>query len=344
MKIRIGNDISLNVTLLYKEYGDDAVNINSVKAFIINSSKEDEARKQFESKTKFISRFPVEPYIDAYSSTAYDVKSCGYPTWRAYPKNYVYATYSGFGPNPNWDQIYRHMPECNLTQYQAEVKYTDDRSKVNVYFPAEAQLYTGTYTLVIVAKIYEPGYSKDNLKTVTVDYEDVFTLVGTSEGGVDGPVTINVTSTTKGGPAESVTIYGSSIVGINGAGSLAAEVNPSSVYDKSVTWSIPEEDANYLYIVNRQPNYCTFVSTGLPDGVDTKVVTVYAQSNQTQTVIGRYSITIDRNYIGSATDIYVGSGQYVSNPSNGGNISLSLTSGQQVDVDLSKAVGWYEGN
>ena len=280
MKVRIGNDISLNVTLSYS--GDSSeVNINSVKAFIINSSKEEEYREYLQNKTKFISRFPVEPYVDAYSSTAYDIKSCGYPTWRAYPKNYVYATYSGFGPNPNWEQIYRHMPKCNLTQYQAEVKYTEDRSKIKVYFPAEAQLYTGTYTLVIVAKIYEPGYSRDNLRTVTIDYEDVFTLVGTSESGVDGPVTIDVTSTAKGGPAESVTVYGPTIVGINGTGSLAAEVSPSDVYDQSVTWSISEEDSQYLYIVSRQPNSCVFVSTGLPDGVDQLVVTVYAQSNQT---------------------------------------------------------------
>ena len=122
MKIRIGNDICLDVTLLYNSDNDEYANINSIQAFIINASKEAEYEALIKDKTRFISRFPVEPYVDAYSSTAYDIKSSGYPTWRAYPRNHVYATYSGFGVMPGWDNIYRPMPEHNLTQYKPMYK------------------------------------------------------------------------------------------------------------------------------------------------------------------------------------------------------------------------------
>ena len=114
MKIRIGNDICLDVTLIYNA-NDEYANINSVQAFIINADKEAEYEEDIKNKTKFISRFPIEPYVNAYTSTAYDIKSSGYPTWRAYPRNHVYATYAGFGPNPYWDDIYRPMPHRNLT-------------------------------------------------------------------------------------------------------------------------------------------------------------------------------------------------------------------------------------
>lgn len=64
---------------------------------------------------------------------------------------------------------------------------------VHVYFPAEAQLFTGVYKLVIVAKIHEPGYRPSDLRTVTMDYENIFMLVNsTDEEGVDSAVTLTV--------------------------------------------------------------------------------------------------------------------------------------------------------
>jgi hypothetical protein len=53
-------------------------------------------------------------------------------------------------------------------------------------------LLTGDYKIVIVAKLYEPGFSCNNLRTVTMDYENIFTLVNSSEEGVDTAVTMNV--------------------------------------------------------------------------------------------------------------------------------------------------------
>lgn len=191
-KIRIGNDIRLDVTLLGTKYVD-SVNIKSLEAFIINVSKECEMRECLENKTRFINRFPVEPFVDAYSSTEHNINSCGYPTWRAYPKDHVFAPYTGFGVYPDWRNKYMPIPRHNLTEFKAPVKSTSEKNRVSVYFPAEAQLYTGTYKLVIVARIHEPGYALNNLRTITMDYENLFILVNsTDEEGVDSAVTLTV--------------------------------------------------------------------------------------------------------------------------------------------------------
>ena len=62
-------------------------------------------------------------------------------------------------------------------------------------FPAEDQLHVGTYNLIIVAKIYAPGFNKNNLKTITLDVPNVFELVKTTEEGVDTAFDITVTRT-----------------------------------------------------------------------------------------------------------------------------------------------------
>lgn len=196
-KIRIGNDILLKVSLLGTKknaFGDipvDAVRINSVKAYLINTTAEQQLLEQTKNKTKFISRFPIEPVVPIYTSTAYNINSSGYPSYHAFPQNYIAGSYAGFGPNPCWKDIYK-TPEFNPIEYIAEVKHTKYRNVVQVLFPADAQLLTGIYKLVIVAKIYEPGYSSNNLRTVTMDYDKIFKLVDNSEEGVDSAVTLDV--------------------------------------------------------------------------------------------------------------------------------------------------------
>ena len=191
MKIRIGNDIRLDVQLIYNNINEQ-VNINSVKAFIINDTKRKEIEDELIKKPKFINRFPIEPFVDTYSSNAYDVKSSGRPTWNVFPCDCSQYIYPGFGVYPDWDHVYGFDRFKDITKYRAKVKYTEERDTIQVFFPAEAQLFTGKYSLVIVAKIYEPGYSDDNLRTVSIDYDDVFELVDKSQEGIDGPVTIIV--------------------------------------------------------------------------------------------------------------------------------------------------------
>lgn len=192
-RIRIGNDIKLVVKLLgTNTYDPINININYVKAYIINTTLEEKQIAEYKNKTRFISRFPIEPMIDAYTSSSCNINSSGYPTYHAYPQNHVIAPYAGFGVNPSWDRMYKPIPQHNLTEFRAPVKATHRKDVINIFFPAEAQLFPGTYKIVIVAKLYYPGFNPNNLRTVTMDYENIFVLTNTSEDGVDSAVTLEV--------------------------------------------------------------------------------------------------------------------------------------------------------
>ena len=217
----------------------DMLNIQSIKAYIVNISKKEELKASFKNKTRFIGRFPIEPFTDEYLPTAHDINGCGYYAYYARPVSF----YNGFGLKPDWKRIYSN-PWDNVTDYLALVERTEQRDAVDVIFPAEAQLSVGNYKVVLVAKIYSPGYSVDNTRTVTADYNNVFELVSSTE----------------------------------------------------------EADSTTSTFI---------VSDGLSEGSDFYV---------------------------NPEDIYVQQGSY-----NPGTITLNLTNGQQVPVDLSQLDSWYEG-
>lgn len=172
------------------------ISIRSVKAFIINTTREAERERDLRNKTRFISRFPIEPHMDAYLSTPYDICSSGYPTWRAYPHCHYIPTYTGFGLHPCWDGIYKPLPRPNDTEFVAPVCATEKQHVVEVSFPARAQLYTGVYKLVVVAELFAPGFNTHNLKTITVDVPNVFELVKSTEEGIDTGILVNVAGVT----------------------------------------------------------------------------------------------------------------------------------------------------
>lgn len=153
MKIRIGNDIKLVVKLLGNS-SIGAINIQSVKAYIINTTMQEAMINDLKNKTRFISRFPIEPESDAYITTPYNINCSGYPSYRAFPQTCIVGPYSGFGVYPDWNKIYKPVPKYNFIEYPAPVEATSAKDVVNVFFPADAQLFTGDYKLVIVAKIY----------------------------------------------------------------------------------------------------------------------------------------------------------------------------------------------
>lgn len=242
MRVRIGNDICLYVNLLGNK-NLDAVNINSINAYLINTSKwQDLMDEQYREtalmhdeiecrrdKIKFVSRFPLEPHFPGFHPTPYDVCCTGNPCYHQHPIPYI-PIYHGYGVYPHtfehgcygpcaWHTNHPHhlcephtwacddmhdiidragfkhldvQRQYDRCRFLAPVEATESKNKVKVYFPAQAQLYTGVYKLVIVAKVYEPGYCKDNLRTITIDYENVFTLVGSSDEGIDGNITIRV--------------------------------------------------------------------------------------------------------------------------------------------------------
>ena len=168
------------------------INIRSVKAFLINTSKMEEREQYLKNKTRFIARYPIEPGFDAFQSTEYDICNSGYPTYRAYPHHYMVAPYHGYGVRPDWAGIRKPLPAINGLEYRAKVCATKYQNVIEVDFPAYAQLYTGMYKLVIVAQIYAPGYNRQNLKTITVDIPDVIKLVKTSEEAIDSDVRVYV--------------------------------------------------------------------------------------------------------------------------------------------------------
>ena len=171
------------------------VSIRSVKAILINTTLQDDYEKKLKDKTRFISRFPREPYYLPYEPTPYDICQSGFPGWRAYPTRHLYMPYAGFGVYPHFGGLYKPLTHIkNDTEYIANVMATKDQNIVEVSFPARAQRFAGLYKLVIVAELYAPGFNSRNLKTITVDMPNVFELVRSSEEGIDTGIMINVNS------------------------------------------------------------------------------------------------------------------------------------------------------
>ena len=197
MRIRIGNDIKLKLQLVVS--GDEPANILSAKAFVINKTAKLQAIKDLENKTRFLNRFPagsqvVDPKLNGLQPSEYNINMLGEVPYNTYPKTHT-AKKGGFGVEPNWDKKYTPIVKnYDVASYKADVKFTEDRNVVEVNFPATAQLYTGEYNVILVSKIYKPGYN-DNAATVTVDYSDIFTLVGENEPGETGAVVIEKTQT-----------------------------------------------------------------------------------------------------------------------------------------------------
>lgn len=208
------------------------ISIISVRAILINNTREQEIkelRKQKEENdrkaekdrfdalrkhSRFIARFPIEPAMECFNATPYDICGCGYPTYRAYPRAFLFAPYHGFGVKPEWEGVYKPLFPCPAfppgsvpppdkeeeikddSKYLAEVAATNHQNIVEVLFPAAHQLHPGTYSMVIVAKLYCPGFNANNTKTVTLDVPNVFELVKTTEDAIDGDVTIHVNNIT----------------------------------------------------------------------------------------------------------------------------------------------------
>lgn len=173
--------------------------IRSVKAYVINTSKIEE-RMQRCKKPQFVSRYPIEPYVNAFDSTAYDI-CCGHPTYHCHPYPHRIVPYAGFGVHPCWEGIYKKFPKNNDLRYRAQVYATNKQNVVELSFPASAQRYTGVYKIVIIAQVYAPGYNPENLKTITVDVPNVFELVDSTQEGVDTGVLMNVSQIIEGLPS-----------------------------------------------------------------------------------------------------------------------------------------------
>lgn len=375
MKVRIGNDICLRVTLLGQNY-NDYVNIKSIRAYLINTSRKQDIKDLLESEertVRFVSRFPEEPNCRAFRSTPYDLCHSGHPTFHVKPICFG-ACYTGFGVTPHsFDPFHNHLwayghphwhndfchpcheCECDYPigeeldhvnipdpdKFRAPVKAADDKNKVYVYFPAEDQHHTGTYKLVIVAKIYQPGYAPNDLRTVTMDYKEVFTIVGSSEqADAYENVNIEVGNLTK---ASDIRVEGTFQVGVGGSGRLLAVVYPAEADFEGVKWEIIDGSE---YITSASNDKHTFLFSGrtLPEGVDAAQAHVKVTSNIDESVYVIATVTVSRNTTG-IIDKYTESTSTSYKTVDGKRreyIDLHIAGGGITQIDTTKETVWYE--
>lgn len=181
--IRIGNDIKLQITLESLFGITNAMNIKRAKCFLINKSM-------------------LDKHECPKCNTAYTLHSCAVPKYHGYPyyhyrSHWHILPYNGFGIYPNWHHVW-HRYNCignNCCEpcgyeLQLPVKFTDQDNVVIVDFPAFKQRYTGVYKLTFVFDVYVEGYNEFNVKTVTIDYDNVFELVD-GDGAV-GTITVDI--------------------------------------------------------------------------------------------------------------------------------------------------------
>jgi len=314
---------------------------------------------------KYISRFPAEPdhFHRAYHGTPYDLMHCGHPTYHAHPV-YCVAPYIGFGVHPHtFDPYHNHLwgyddlqdlhakmmykeedykKQYEACEFMAPVSSSEQQGKVYVDFPAECQLATGEYKLVIIAKIHQPGYAPDNLRTITMDYNTVFKIVGSSdEADLDGSVVISVGNMKK---PDYITVKGDFMLVLGTPGTLTATVYPQDIDVNTVTWSIPnEEDAEYITLYNRDNNTVTMFANKLDDGEDYRIVTVRATSVKDPSVYKDVQVRISKE---ASIDIYTEAGKLTSEGTGRDQkdyITLHLTDGRPVNIETTKETVWYEG-
>lgn len=277
-RIRIGNDIRLRINLLNMK-GIDTINIKSIKVYIINTSREKEKADKIANCTKFISRFPCEPHHPAFEPSAYDLNLAGLPRYYAYPEHHCHYFYHGFGLHPDWSHIYPVKDCTNDTEFIAPVQATEYKDQVDAYFPANSQLYCGVYKIVVVARIYQPGYGLDNLRTITMDYNNIFRLVDDSTG-TNSDVTIEIGAASEVG-VQGLELSGSTDMIVGETQFISTVFTPSNATNKQITCTtsgssvetVALSSAGFMARATQLPNPAT------GDTYGTVVATSYGNSS-----------------------------------------------------------------
>lgn len=358
MKVRIGTDICLHVSLLSNK--KNYINIKSVKAYLINTSKEEDMKNFIESEkrtVRYVSRFPIEPDCIDYKSTCHDLCHSGHPTFHVNPVMYTVMPYGGFGVYPhtfdsfycgNNNRLWNYGIPCEkcircgniqeFYKYCAPVKATEYNNKINVYFPAEDQHYTGSYKLVIVAKIYEPGYGPDNLKTITMDYNEIFTIVGSSEEAIeDSSVELYIGNTTQ---ATSVHVSGNLAIEFGKFTKLVAEVLPAGIDDSAVSWELLDDADGKFSILSISDTSCIIFGNMQEDTSIIYTGTLRVRSRKTPSVYKDVTLILTKDI---DFDKFVSSGGYTEIEQDGKKyIRLRMSDGSDVDIDATKETVWYE--
>lgn len=191
-KIRIGNDVRLNITLRGAHTYNSA-NIKQLRCYLVNTDYDD--------------KNSCDTCKDKYS-----IHACGCPTYHVWPTHKRYkedecpCREHAYPPVPVWGKPMHRInpvhpidPVCpdapDWCKYLCPSKLGSAENSAIVYFPACDQLMTGIYKLVAVITTFEPGWGETNLRTYTVDYGSVIELVSDNTG-VSGDIEIDVDTDT----------------------------------------------------------------------------------------------------------------------------------------------------
>ena len=202
-RIRIGNDVRLNLTLRGPRTYDQA-NIKQLKCYLINTS--------------MLDYFPVDCFWNKHVHGCGCVNDrCGHPKYHALPHCRYYDCchndcnrYShslccmldphgcnpAAGPGvlpPKYNKPYDAVNCCACEDftYLAYSRVLPKANSIQCYFPAKDQMFCGVYKLVVQAMIYEPGWGRTDLHTYTMDYGDILQLVD-DKSGASGDITLDV--------------------------------------------------------------------------------------------------------------------------------------------------------
>lgn len=163
-RIRIGNDVIVRTSLDEFET-DDKLKIKTLQCLFIKQKHNDKSDNDM-----------------CYEPSQYVYGCCGCCNYNAAVFNNGYNMpctlrdphwfpgYNGFGVNSN-------RFNCPK-EYQSDVRVFDNY--VESYFPAKDQK-LGIFKVVFVAQVYTTGWGMNDLKTITIDKGELFTLVDSSE-------------------------------------------------------------------------------------------------------------------------------------------------------------------
>lgn len=163
-RIRIGNDVVVRTSLDEFET-NDKLKIKTLQCLFIKQKHNDKSDNDM-----------------CYEPSQYVYGCCGCCNYNAAVFNNGYNMpctlrdphwfpgYNGFGVNSN-------RFNCPK-EYQSDVRVFDNY--VESYFPAKDQK-LGIFKVVFVAQVYTTGWGMNDLKTITIDKGELFTLVDSSE-------------------------------------------------------------------------------------------------------------------------------------------------------------------
>lgn len=196
-RIRIGNDIRLNLTLRGPRTYDQA-SIKQLKCYLINTS--------------MVDFFPNRCFMPNHAfGSCCPMSRCGHPCYHVNPCDHFrdcraccqHNCMLSHGPQLPPHYCGKPDPHCH-NKFDSVAGTTDDRfcytayarvlpkaNSIQCYFPAQDQMFCGIYKLVVEAVIYEPGWGRTDLHTYTMDYGDVINLVDDSTGA-SGDITLDV--------------------------------------------------------------------------------------------------------------------------------------------------------